>query len=83
MVKAVEKWSKCMAASGYHYSEGDAIDADLLKRMEKIVGPVPGKFQTGPPPGEPARPYDHARSPRSSRRRSPSHARTRTASTST
>jgi hypothetical protein len=60
MVKAVEKWSTCMATAGYHYTETDAIDTDLMKRMEKIVGPLPGKFQTGPPPGEPARTYDQA-----------------------
>jgi hypothetical protein len=33
---------------------------DLEKRLERIVGPVPGKFQTGPPPGQTPRPYDHA-----------------------
>jgi hypothetical protein len=60
MIKATEKWSACMAAAGYHYTDPDAIDVDLEKRLEKIVGPVPGKFQTGPPPGTPARPYDHA-----------------------
>ena len=60
MVKAVEKWSTCMATAGYHYTETDAIDTDLMKRMEKIVGPLPGKFQTGPPPGEPARTFDQA-----------------------
>jgi hypothetical protein len=59
MIKATEQWSGCMAAAGYHYTDPDAIDVDLEKRLEKIVGPVPGKFQTGPQPGTPARPYDH------------------------
>jgi hypothetical protein len=60
MIKATERWSACMADAGYHYTETDSIDVDLEKRLEKIVGPVPGKFQTGPPPGTPPRPYDHA-----------------------
>jgi hypothetical protein len=60
MIKATEKWSACMAAAGYSYTDPDAIDVDLKKRLEKIVGPVPGKFQTGPPAGSPPRPYDHA-----------------------
>jgi hypothetical protein len=60
MVQANEKWRSCMAASGYHYSEGDEIDVDLQTRLEAIVGPVQGKFATGPPPGQPRQPYDHA-----------------------
>jgi hypothetical protein len=60
MVKATERWSSCMAAAGYHYTDPDAIDVDLERRLETLVGPVPGKFQTGPPPGEKPRPYDHA-----------------------
>jgi hypothetical protein len=60
MIKATERWSACMAKAGYHYTDPDAIDVDLEKRLEKIVGPVPGKFQTGPPPGTPPRAYDHA-----------------------
>jgi hypothetical protein len=60
MVKATERWSSCMAAAGYQYTDPDAIDVDLEKRLEKIVGPVPGKFQTGPPAGTRPRPYDHA-----------------------
>ena len=59
MVRATEKWSSCMAGAGYHYTDPDAIDVDFEKRLEKIVGPVPGKFQTGPPPGTRPRPYDH------------------------
>jgi hypothetical protein len=60
MVKAVERWSSCMAAAGYRYEDPDEIDADLFKRTEKIVGPLPGQFATGPPAGQRPRPYDHA-----------------------
>jgi hypothetical protein len=52
MVRAVEKWSKCMADEGYRYDEPEEIDADLIKRFKAIVGaaaqpgatasPVPG-----------------------------------------
>jgi hypothetical protein len=59
MVKAVERWTACMANAGYHYEDPDAIDSDLTKRMERIVGPVSTPFATGPPPGEKPRPYDH------------------------
>src|SRR3954447_21178741 len=58
MVRAIERWSQCMASAGYRYEEPDEIDSDLFKRTERIVGPVPGQFATGPPPGERARPYD-------------------------
>ena len=61
MVRAVERWTSCMAAAGYRYDDPDAIDADLTKRLEQIVGPVPGPFATGPPPGTTAQPYDHAK----------------------
>jgi hypothetical protein len=60
MIKATERWSSCMADAGYHYTDPDAIDVNLEKRLEMLVGPVPGKFQTGPPPGTRPRPYDHA-----------------------
>lgn len=60
MVKAIESWSSCMAAAGYRYEDPDEIDSDLFKRMEKIVGPIPGQFATGPAAGERPRPYDHA-----------------------
>jgi hypothetical protein len=60
MVKAVEKWSSCMAAAGYRYEDPDEIDSDLFKRAEKIVGPLPGQFATGPPAGQRPRPYNHA-----------------------
>lgn len=60
MVRAVERWSSCMSAAGYQYEDPDAIDGQLTKRMEAIVGPIPGPFATGPPPGERPQPYDHA-----------------------
>jgi hypothetical protein len=60
MVKAVEHWTQCMADRGYRYEDPDDIDGELLDRMEKIVGPVPGQFATGPAPGEKPRPYNHA-----------------------
>jgi hypothetical protein len=49
-----------MAASGFQYEDPDEIDGQLTKRMENIVGPIPGPFATGPPPGEKRRPYDRA-----------------------
>jgi hypothetical protein len=60
MVRAVERWSKCMAAAGFQYQDPDEIDSRLTKRMENIVGPIPGPFATGPPAGEKAVPYDRA-----------------------
>jgi hypothetical protein len=60
MVKATERWASCMKDAGYSYTDPDAIDIDLQKRLEAIVGPVQGKFATGPPPGQPAQPYDRA-----------------------
>jgi hypothetical protein len=60
MVRAVERWTSCMAAAGYRYDDPDAIDSDLTKRMEKIVGPLAGPFATGPASGQKALPYDHA-----------------------
>ena len=59
MVKANQRWTDCMAQNGYQYDDPDAIDSDLTKRMEKIVGPLPGPFATGPESGKPV-PYDHA-----------------------
>src|SRR5688572_430081 len=38
MVKAVEKWSECIAEKGYRYEEPDAIDEDLMERFRSIVG---------------------------------------------
>jgi hypothetical protein len=58
MVRAIEKWSACMAGAGFRYEEPEDIDSDLFDRMEKLVGPVPGQYATGPAPGETARSYD-------------------------
>jgi hypothetical protein len=60
MVKATERWASCMADAGYRFTDPDEIDVDLQKRLEEIVGPVQGKFATGPPPGQQAQPYDRA-----------------------
>jgi hypothetical protein len=60
MVRAVEHWTSCMAQAGYRYEDPDEIDSDLTKRMERIVGPVPGPFATGPGSGQKPAPYDHA-----------------------
>ena len=60
MVRAVEKWTNCMADAGFRYDDPDAIDSDLTKRMERIVGPLPGPFATGPADGAKPPPYDHA-----------------------
>jgi len=61
MVRAIEQWSRCMAKAGFRYEEPEAIDSDLFERMEKIVGPLPGQFATGPAPGETPRRYNHAK----------------------
>jgi hypothetical protein len=60
MVRAIERWASCMADAGFRYEDPDAIDSDLFKRMERIVGPLPGQFATGPGAGEKAQPYDRA-----------------------
>jgi hypothetical protein len=60
MVRAIERWSRCMAKAGFQYEEPEAIDSDLFERMEEIVGPLPGQFATGPASGEEAQPYDRA-----------------------
>jgi len=60
MVRANERWTACMAKAGYRYEDPDEIDADLTKRMERIVGPIPGPFATGPASGHKPVPYDHA-----------------------
>jgi hypothetical protein len=60
MVKAIERWAECMAKAGYRYEDPDDIDGELFDRMEKIVGPLPGQFATGPAPGEKPRRYDRA-----------------------
>jgi hypothetical protein len=60
MVHAVERWTACMATAGYRYEDPDEIDSDLTKRMEKIVGPLPGPFATGPASGQKPQPYDRS-----------------------
>jgi hypothetical protein len=49
MVRAVEKWSKCMADEGYRYDEPEEIDADLIKRFKVIVGAAAQPGATAPP----------------------------------
>ncbi|HYF25577.1 MAG TPA: hypothetical protein VD931_07565 [Baekduia sp.] len=60
MTKAIEAWSACMADKGFRYEEPEAIDEDLLERMEELVGSYPGQFATGPKPGESAKDFDPA-----------------------
>jgi hypothetical protein len=60
MVRAIRAWSRCMARKGYDFDDPEEIDSVLFARMEKIVGPLPGQFATGPVPGEKPRPYDRA-----------------------
>jgi hypothetical protein len=57
MVRAIEDWSGCMAREGYEYEEPEEIDSDLFGRMERLVGPLPGQFATGPAPGEKPKPF--------------------------
>jgi hypothetical protein len=49
MVRAVEKWSKCMADEGYRYDEPEEIDADLIRRFKAIVGAAAQPGATAPP----------------------------------
>jgi hypothetical protein len=49
MVRAVEKWSKCMADKGYRYDEPEEIDADLIKRFKAIVGAAAQPGAMAPP----------------------------------
>jgi hypothetical protein len=60
MVKALERWGSCMSSAGYRYDDPDAIDGTLTRRMEKIVGPIPGPYATGPGGGRKPQPYDHS-----------------------
>jgi hypothetical protein len=60
MVRALERWSACMADAGYRYEDPDEIDGDITRRTEKIVGPLPGPFAPGPGDGRAPPPYDHA-----------------------
>jgi hypothetical protein len=49
MVRAVEKWSKCMADQGYRYDEPEEIDTDLIKRFKTIAGAAVEPGATAPP----------------------------------
>jgi hypothetical protein len=49
MVRAVEKWSTCMADEGYQYDEPEEIDTDLIKRFKAIVGAGAQPGATAPP----------------------------------
>jgi hypothetical protein len=59
MVRAVEKWSACMAERGYRYDEPEQIDSDLLKQFQAIVGP--GTQAGATAPADPQATYSHAR----------------------
>ncbi len=60
MVRADERWTDCMASAGYRFESGDEIEEHFSKRMERIVGPLPGPLATGPPAGAKPRPHDRA-----------------------
>jgi hypothetical protein len=49
MVRAVEKWSACMADEGYRYEEPEEIDTDMIKRLKSIVGAGVQPGATAPP----------------------------------
>jgi hypothetical protein len=49
MVRAVERWSKCMADEGYRYDEPEEIDTDLIRRFKAIVGAGAQPGATAPP----------------------------------
>jgi hypothetical protein len=49
MVRAVEKWSKCMADKGYQYDEPEEIDTDLIRRFKSILGAAVQPGATAPP----------------------------------
>jgi hypothetical protein len=51
MIKAVEKWSACMADKGFQYEEPDEIDSDLVKRFKAIMGPGVPTGASAPPKG--------------------------------
>jgi hypothetical protein len=58
MVRAAEKWAACMAERGYRYDEPEEIDADLLQRFKRIVGP--GTQAGATAPADPRAPYERA-----------------------
>jgi hypothetical protein len=49
MVRAREKWSRCMQSKGYRYQESGQIDEYLLQRFRQIVGPWARSMITVPP----------------------------------
>jgi hypothetical protein len=49
MIKAVERWTACMAGKGFQYEEPDEIDGDLAKRFKAIMGPGVQVGATAPP----------------------------------
>jgi hypothetical protein len=49
MVRAVERWSECMADEGYRYDEPEEIDAELIKRFQVILGAGVRSGATVPP----------------------------------
>jgi hypothetical protein len=49
MVRAVERWSRCMAERGYRYDEPEEIDTDLIKRFKAILGAGIQPGATAPP----------------------------------
>ena len=51
MIKAVEKWSACMADKGFQYEEPDEIDSDIAKRFKAIMGPGVPTGASAPPKG--------------------------------
>ena len=51
MVKAVERWSQCMADEGYRYEEPEEIDADLIERFQSILGSGTRPGTSTPPAG--------------------------------
>ena len=57
MVRAVEKWSKCMTDAGFRYTEPDDIDTDVAKRFHRIVGSAVPVGSTSIPASVS---YDHA-----------------------
>jgi hypothetical protein len=59
-MRAIERWSSCMADAGHRYEDPEEIDADIFRRTEKVVGPLPGQFATGPADGKKPPPYDRA-----------------------
>jgi hypothetical protein len=58
MVRAVEKWSACMAERGFEYEEPEQIDEDMIKRFKAIVGQATQQGATVP--ADRNAPYDRS-----------------------